>query len=165
MSNFKYKFDKSSRKYLCPGCGKKKLVRYVDSVTGELQPEQFGRCDREDSCGYYMYPKSDRIYSVSMAKSLAIRRESHSHLEKTQIFIPTDALKTTLSGYNECTFFTYLSNRGVPDNLLEEIISMYLLGTVQSGYLRGALTIPYINENDQVAFVQVKQLKLARFIH
>jgi hypothetical protein len=34
---------------------------------------------------------------------------------------------------------------------------MYLLGTIQSGYLRGALTIPYINEDDQIAFVQVKQ--------
>jgi len=157
MSKFKYKFDKSSRKYLCPGCGKKKLVRYVDSVTGELQPEQFGRCDRQDSCGYYMYPKSDRIDTVNLAKSLAIRRESHSQSEKKQVFIPKDALKTTLGGYNECTFFTYLSNRGVPENLLEEIISMYLLGTIQSGHLRGALTIPYINENDQVAFVQVKQ--------
>lgn len=157
MKTYKYKLDKSSKKYICPGCGKKKLVRYVDSVTGELQPEQFGRCDRQDSCGYYMYPKSDRIDTVNLAKSLAIRRESHSQSEKKQVFIPKDALKATLGGYNDCTFFTYLSNRGVPDNLLEEIISMYLLGTIQSGHLRGALTIPYINENDQVAFVQVKQ--------
>jgi hypothetical protein len=66
-------------------------------------------------------------------------------------------LETTFDGYNDCTFFNYLSKRGVPDNLLEEIISMYLLGTIQSGYLRGALAIPYINEDDQVAFVQVKQ--------
>ena len=157
MKTYKYRLDRSSRKYLCPGCGKKKLVRYVDSVTNELQPEQFGRCDREDSCGYKSYPKSDWIDSVNLTKSLAIRRESQLLVDKKQMFIPREAFNTTLGGYNDCAFFTYLSKRGVPDNLLEEIISMYLLGTIQSGYLRGALAIPYINEDDQVAFVQVKQ--------
>lgn len=157
MKTYKYRLDRSSRKYLCPGCGKKKLVRYVDSVTNELQPEQFGRCDREDSCGYKSYPKSDWIDSVNLTKSLAIRRESQLLVDKKQMFIPREAFNTTLGGYNDCAFFTYLSKRGVPDNLLEEIISMYLLGTIQSGYLRGALTIPFVNENDQVVFVQVKQ--------
>lgn len=159
MNKYKYKLDKSSKKYLCPssGCGKKTFVRFVDSVTGELQSELYGRCDREDKCGYYLYPKSDWIDSVNLTKSLAIRRESQLLVDKKQVFIPREALKTTLGGYNDCAFFTYLSKRGVPDNLLEEIISMYLLGTIQSGYLRGALTIPYINEDDQIAFVQVKQ--------
>lgn len=159
MKTYKFKLDKSSKKYLCPspGCGKKTFVRFVDSVTGELQPEHYGRCDREEKCGYYLYPKSDWFDSATFSKSLAIRRETRPQKEKRQLFIPWEALKTTLGGYSECSFFNYLSNKGVPDNLLEEIISMYLLGTIQSGYLRGALTIPYINENDQVAFVQVKQ--------
>lgn len=157
MSDYKYKFDRSSRKFLCPRCGKKRLVRFVDSVTGELQPEQYGKCDREEKCGFLLYPKSDWLESANLSKSLAIRRESKHPVIRKQVFIPWDALKTTLEGYSECTFFNYLSNRGVPDNLLEEIISMYLLGTIQSGYLRGALTIPFINENDQVAFIQVKQ--------
>lgn len=157
MKTYKYKLDKSSKKYICPGCEKKTFVRFVDSVTGEFQPELYGRCDREDNCGYFMYPKSDWIDSANLTKSLAIRRESQLPVNRKQVFIPSEALKATLGGYNDCTFFTYLSNRGVPDNLLEEIISMYLLGTIQSGHLRGALTIPYINENDQVAFVQVKQ--------
>lgn len=159
MKTYKFKLDKSSKKYLCPspGCGKKTFVRFVDSLTGELQPEQYGRCDREDSCGYYMYPKTDWLDSANLSKSFAIRRETQPRKEKRLLYIPWEALKTTLGGYSECAFFNYLSNRGVPDNLLEEIISMYLLGTIQSGYLRGALTIPFVNENDQVAFVQVKQ--------
>jgi hypothetical protein len=161
MKTYKFKLDKSSKKYLCPspGCGKKTFVRFVDSVTGELQPEQYGRCDREDSCGYYLYPKSEWFDSANLSNSLAIRRETQPQKENRQLVIPWEALKTTLGGYSECTFFNYLSNRGVPDNLLEEIISMYLLGTIQSGYLRGALTIPFVNENDQVAFVQVKQFE------
>ncbi len=157
MSKFKYKFDKSSRKYLCPGCGKKSLVRYVDSFTGELESEQYGKCDREVKCGFILYPNTKWVGSSNSIKSLAIRRESPLLVNKKQVYIPREAFNTTLGGYNDCTFFTYLSKRGVPDNLLEEIISMYLLGTIQSGYLRGALTIPYINEDDQIAFVQVKQ--------
>lgn len=157
MSDYRYKFYRSSRKFLCPRCGKKSLVRYVDSFTGELHSEQYGKCDREVKCGFILYPNTKWVSSSNLIKSLAIRRESQLLVNKKQVYIPREAFNTTLGGYNDCTFFTYLSNRGVPDTLLEEIISMYLLGTVQSGYLRGALTIPYINENDQVAFVQVKQ--------
>lgn len=157
MSDYRYKFYRSSRKFLCPRCGKKSLVRYVDSFTGELESEQYGKCDREVKCGFILYPNTKWVGSSNLIKSLAIRRESQLLVNKKQVYIPREAFNTTLGGYNDCAFFTYLSKRGVPDNLLEEIISMYLLGTIQSGYLRGALTIPYINEDDQIAFVQVKQ--------
>jgi predicted RNA-binding Zn-ribbon protein involved in translation (DUF1610 family) len=157
MKNYKFKLDKSSKKYLCPRCGKKSLVRYVDSFTGELESEQYGKCDREVKCGFILYPNTKWVGSSNLIKSLAIRRESQLLVNKKQVYIPREAFNTTLGGYNDCAFFAYLSKRGVPDNLLEEIISMYLLGTIQSGYLRGALTIPYINEDDQIAFVQVKQ--------
>ncbi len=157
MSDYRYKFYRSSRKFLCPRCGKKSLVRYVDSFTGELESEQYGKCDREVKCGFILYPNTKWVGSSNLIKSLAIRRESQLLVNKKQVYIPREAFNTTLGGYNDCAFFAYLSKRGVPDNLLEEIISMYLLGTIQSGYLRGALTIPYINEDDQIAFVQVKQ--------
>lgn len=148
--------DKSSRKYLCPQCGKRKLVRYVDSNTGELQSSEFGRCDREDSCGYFLYPKAEWKEYGKVARSLAIRRESHPQKKKEQVFIPWEALNSTLSGYNECSFISYLMSKGVPDSVLERVIEMYYLGTINSGHLRGALTIPFINVEDNIAFVQVK---------
>ncbi len=158
MKGFKYMLDKSSKKYLCPnpGCGKKTFVRFVDSITRELQPQQYGRCDREDSCGYYLYPKSEWLESTNLSISLAISRESQLHKEKEQVFVPWETLKTTWGGYDECGFIDNLCKKGVPDSLLEEIISMYYLGTINSGHLRGALTIPYINVDDNIAFVQVK---------
>jgi hypothetical protein len=152
--------DKSSRKYLCPspGCGKKTFVRFVDSLTEELQSEQFGRCDREDSCGYYLYPKSEFKEYGKVARSLAIRRESQLQMvkEQEQVFIPWETLKTTWGGYNECSFINYLMDKGIPDSVLEKVIEMYFLGTINSGHLRGALTIPFINVEDNIAFVQVK---------
>lgn len=157
MSDYKYKFDGSSRKFLCPRCGKKRLVRFVDSVTGELQPEQYGKCDREGKCGFLLYPKSDWFESANLSKSLAIRRETKLPVNRKQVFIPRKALEDTWGGYDECDFFKYLKTKGVPDKLLEKVIEMYYLGTIQSGYLRGALTIPFINEYNQVAFIQVKR--------
>ena len=56
---YKYNLQKGSAKSICPSCGKKTLVRYVDSVTGECLPEQYGRCDREDKCGYFNIPKPE----------------------------------------------------------------------------------------------------------
>lgn len=157
MKLYKYSLDKSSRKYLCPKCGKKKLVRYVNSITGELEGSEFGRCDREDSCGYSLYPKLENVEFSKIERSLTIRRGNSIHLKtRKQVFIPWETLHSTFSGYNECSFFTFLSKKGIPDELLEKVIEMYYLGTIQTGYLLGALSIPYINEEDNIAFVQVK---------
>jgi predicted RNA-binding Zn-ribbon protein involved in translation (DUF1610 family) len=156
--DYKHKLDKSSRKYYCPNCGKKTLVRFVDSKSGELQSEEFGRCDREDSCRYFSYPKTNWLEYGNVAKSLSIRNKaSCSSNKQAQVFIPWESYSSFLSGYDNCQFFDYLSSKGVPDELLEKVIEMYYLGTNQSEYLRGALTIPYINTDDKIAFVQVKQ--------
>jgi hypothetical protein len=156
MKSYKYTLDKSSRKYLCPQCGKRKLVRYVDSNTGELQSSEFGRCDREDSCGYLLYPRTELKEYKQVAQSLAIRVESSLPKNKKQVFIPWEALDATFAGHNECSFFTYLIEKGIPGSTLEKVIEMYYLGTINSGHLRGALTIPYINVEANIAFVQVK---------
>ena len=46
METFKYSLDKSSKKHICPNCNKKTFVLYIDTVTGEYLPTDFGRCDR-----------------------------------------------------------------------------------------------------------------------
>ncbi len=58
--DFKYKLDTSSKKFECPNCGKKTLVRYLDAK-GNFAPDVFGRCDREVNCGYMMIPDSEMI--------------------------------------------------------------------------------------------------------
>lgn len=58
MSNetYLYHLDKSSKKYTCPACGKKRFVLYVSSKTGEPLADTCGRCDREFECGYHLPP-------------------------------------------------------------------------------------------------------------
>ena len=63
MQGYKYTLDKSSKKFYCPRCGKKRFVKYIAVETGEYAAGSFGRCDREQECGYYLYPKTEGEYT------------------------------------------------------------------------------------------------------
>ena len=41
---------------ICPNCGKRQLVPYVDTTTGEILDPTCGRCNRESNCGYHLPP-------------------------------------------------------------------------------------------------------------
>ncbi len=56
METFKYTLDKSSKKLVCPNCGKKRFVLYVDIDTGNYLTDDFGKCDREQNCNYHKAP-------------------------------------------------------------------------------------------------------------
>jgi hypothetical protein len=56
---FKYTLEVGSKKHHCPGCQKKSLVRYVYTGTRDYVGENFGRCDRENNCGYHLVPEKD----------------------------------------------------------------------------------------------------------
>lgn len=55
----KFKLQKGSKKFLCPNpdCGKRTFVPYVDAESGSIVNEYiYGRCDRENNCGYHVLP-------------------------------------------------------------------------------------------------------------
>ena len=56
MTAFKYSLDKSSKKFICPNCNKKKFVYYVDTEQGKYLSTDYGRCDRDQNCGYHKAP-------------------------------------------------------------------------------------------------------------
>ena len=65
--NYRYTLDKSSKKYNCPECGKKRFVLYIDEVAKEFAPLQYGICDRKSSCGYHLAPPIETLcYFVSI---------------------------------------------------------------------------------------------------
>lgn len=63
-SNYTYTLDKSSKKWICPCCGKKRFVRYVNSETGDYLSDELGRCDRESNCGYYLKPTQKNKHKI-----------------------------------------------------------------------------------------------------
>lgn len=59
---YKYQLRKGSRKEICPACGKRRFVPYVLTEDNEtIVNAAWGRCDRENSCGYWMKPDGNAV--------------------------------------------------------------------------------------------------------
>lgn len=57
VTNYKWMLRKGGRKMRCPKCGQMRFVPYVLAADGvTLAGAEFGRCDREQNCGYQLYP-------------------------------------------------------------------------------------------------------------
>lgn len=55
--DYRWKLRTGSRKEICPNCGQRRFVPYVATADGKtMAGAEFGRCDREDNCGYHKYP-------------------------------------------------------------------------------------------------------------
>lgn len=174
MNNeYRFIFEKGSRKHFCPDCNKKRFVRYIDTKTGEYLPEQYGRCDREANCGYHLNP-----YQDGYTKMIWDKENGNSPVIPTRWKPPTtrkapqppvkpvyfnfEAFKRTLQPefYENNVFIQNLFNR-VPypfDPLdVTKVIEFYRLGTIPGGYRAGAVTFPFIDIKGNVRAVQVKQ--------
>lgn len=117
---FIYKLEKSSKKYTCPKCDKKTYVRYVDD-NGNYPEYIFGRCDREQSCGYLNIP-NDKQESVG-----------YSFAEKKVIqpsLIPYGDGANTFKDYDKNSFCKWLMSKVGVDKF-NEALEMYQFGICQ----------------------------------
>lgn len=152
MSNFRYTLDKSSRKFNCPACGKKRFVRFYDNEANEYVDSDCGRCDREVSCGYYKPYKSNASTPINYGGYFQHTKRNQSN---NNIYIPEEDFSSCLKNYSNAPFFQNLKKDGFADIDIEEAIKLYGLGTYN--YLNQyATTFPYINYNGQITFIQVK---------
>lgn len=164
-TEFRYQLDKSSKKYLCPGCGKMSFVRYIDIYSKQLLPEKYGRCDREVNCSYHLNPYKDGYgmdegsYSNQMRKHYAVTATAATPMT----YIPADVLRSTLKGYGHNCFIRNL-RYNVPypfaDQDLEKVIAQYFIGTVLDGDRAGAVTFPFINTQGRICAIQAKEFDL-----
>ncbi len=116
--------DKSSRKFICPACGKRRFVRYIDQETGQYLNDHMGRCDREVNCGYFQKP----------GKSLQNQTFIHKPEPKpmTRHFISMELVKSTCKQYEKNHLVTYL-NSIFPPETVNSLLQTYHLGTTKSG--------------------------------
>ena len=57
--NYRYQlapYRGTQSRLVCPNCGRRELVPYIDTETGEILDERCGRCNRESNCGYHLPP-------------------------------------------------------------------------------------------------------------
>ena len=172
-NEYRYIFEKGSRKHICPECGKKRFVRYVDTKTGEYLPDQYGRCDREANCGYHLNPYQDGYSKMIWGREngnspvIPIRWKPPSTRKAPQppakpVYFNFEAFKRTLRPeyYENNVFIQNLFNR-VPYPFdpadVTKVIEFYRLGTIPGGYRSGAVTFPFIDIKGNIRAVQVKQ--------
>ncbi len=60
------KYAGGSTRFTCPSCGRKHcFAPYVDADDRPADIEKYGRCDHESSCGYCLYPPSEKDWRES----------------------------------------------------------------------------------------------------
>ncbi|MDR1259179.1 MAG: DUF6371 domain-containing protein [Tannerellaceae bacterium] len=129
MEYHKYSLAKKG-KGICPECGRKTFVLYIDNSTGDPLHTAVGKCDRADNCGHHYTPKQyltdnnisfDRIMPVTGIKPNAKPQPGTSYID-------TDILKKSLQGYDSNRLIHYLCGvMGV--EAAKEAIQRYFIGT------------------------------------
>ena len=173
MNDYRFILDTKSKKFLCPECNKRTLVKYIDTTTGEYLPDYYGRCDREIKCNYHLNPYKDGFAKMIWEKSVKNGNNSGTQMKrqtlympqpKQQIkapsFIPYEILAATRKGYEQNIFIQNLLHRvkfPFDKKDIEQAISLYHLGTICKGYRSGAITFPFIDFKGKVRAIQVKQ--------
>ena len=118
MKQYKYQLDKSSKKFNCPQCSKKRFVRYIEVETGHYADSKYGRCDRQDSCGYKLHPNNNLIVNYNYVPTKP----------KKPTYIDKEILQKTLTKYEINPLVTYLySHYG--KNEVNATIDKYQVGT------------------------------------
>jgi hypothetical protein len=146
---YRYNLDRSSKKYTCPGCKQKRLVRVVDTETAELLPEHVGRCDRENGCGYnYTWNQYLKEQGNALAPFIDVKTVEVKPIE----FIPLKYLTRSLSHYQCNNLYLFLETL-FTERVAVDLCKRYLIGT--SKLWKGATVYPQIDEEGRL-----RQLKI-----
>jgi hypothetical protein len=122
---YKNQLDPSSKKFVCPQCGKNKFVRMV-CESGNYLSDEFGRCDRSNSCGYSKFPISNVNeqqvdYSLPKVKLSSIKNEVPSTL-------PISNVQQSMKRYDINSFFQFLLTIFSKEEI-DCVFNLYKVGT------------------------------------
>lgn len=136
---FKYILDKSSKKFKCPKCDSLRYVRFINSETSEYIDYEFGRCDREQECGYFNLPSSN-TKSITYSSFCETKTEVPSYLD-------SHLVSKTLTQYENNNFTLYLKSL-FDEQKVTEVINKYKIGT--SKYFENSTVFWQIDNHNHV---------------
>ena len=117
---YQYSLEKGSKKHECPNCNKKRYVRYVNNETNEYADHQFGRCDREQECGYYRSPTNKTVdtpsYFTNNKPTMKIS------------YVSSATVESTLSNYEANGLATFLKTV-YNEKMVNDVLAKYMVGT------------------------------------
>lgn len=151
MKEYKWTLRKSSKKEICPSCGKRRFVPFVLTADPSiLAGEGYGRCDRENSCGYFKYPEHQDNKELTNVKCENENKKKEVIIKKTIGFSLPDFVVNS----NNSLFLAY--KELLSEEILKKTMEMYHIGTGFDGrcvfpqfdgnWMRTAKSILY-NEN------------------
>lgn len=122
-------------RHRCPGCNKgREFTRYINDVTGEYLPFQYGKCNRIEKCNYHVWPTKSAMDIVTAPR----RREK----QKPKKYLYRSIYKRRLYRNMDINYFVdYLTIILGVENT-HKICRDYLLGT---GDL-GTVLFPYFDD-------------------
>ncbi|HEV7348211.1 DUF6371 domain-containing protein [Telluribacter sp.] len=148
----------------CPNshCGaKRSFSPYIDTQTGETLPEQYGRCNRADQCGYHLNPYKDgyarMIYTKERGENISWKPKSITYTKpqpKPKVDIPVEVFKDSLTGFEQNQFISYLLTL-YPDEVVKQLIEAYYIGS--AGRWEGDTLFWFISQQGRIRAGQVKQ--------
>ena len=144
MKYYKYNLDKSSKKFICPKCNKRTFVKFIEIETGNYLNDEFGRCDRETSCGYHNNPKGEINNSFEL-KYIASPEPSFHDLE---------LVDKSMNDYLNNNFINFLKTI-FTDEEVKKVTNKYFIGT--SKFWNGATVFWQIDNNELVHAGKVLQ--------
>ena len=155
----------------CPACGKaREFTRYVDTDTGELLPDEYGRCNRETNCGYQLSPYTrpaggGRSYAGQVrfdertgqpaptrAPWAPAPRSLLSAPPPAVLTIPPDVFRATLGRYDR-NHLAQLLRQHFGVGVADELLSRFHVGT--SAHWPGACVFWLVDEQGRVRGGQV----------
>lgn len=134
---YKYSLDKSSKKFICPKCGKKRFVKYVDNETKEYLEDGSGRCDRASSCKNHKSPNKNQVISEFVAP--IIQRPAST--------IQSDFLKLCSRNFDENNLIQFLEYY-FSEVEIQLVITQYRIGT--SKHWKGSTIFWQIDSKNQI---------------
>ncbi|WKL44897.1 DUF6371 domain-containing protein [Flavobacterium sp. ZE23DGlu08] len=134
---YKYSLDKSSKKFICPNCSKKKFVKYVDNESNAYLEDGSGRCDNDSSCKHHQYPNKNCVIS-EFIKPIITRQAST---------LQSDLLVLCGRNFNENNLVQFLKIY-FSEEEVQSVILQYRLGT--SKHWLGSTIFWQINPHNKI---------------
>ena len=135
MSEYRFHLQKYKlgNRYTCPQCGRKRcFARYIDEEGQIVFPDNVGRCDHEQSCGYHYSPSDyfkDNPDVVNKENWINEKPINVSKKEKAHpAFIEDKLMEQTLQCYSANPLHQYLSTVFGKEET-ERLFALYKVGT------------------------------------
>ena len=135
MSEYRFHLQKYKlgNRYTCPQCGRKRcFARYIDEEGLITFPDNVGRCDHEQSCGYHYSPSDYFKDNPDVANKENRTNERPIKVSKKEnplpTFIETKLMEQTLHGYSINPLYQYISTVFGKEET-ERLFALYKIGT------------------------------------